>query len=113
MLEQRQRGQVEGRIAKEAEQRAIEQRRLPGSALPAADEDHDAGDIEQIEQDRGRELDLAQHVADLGGEEVLGDDAKEQKIKGDDDEQRHQIERGVSVHAKPSSPGNEGQSFAV
>ena len=39
VLEQRQRCQVEGRVA-EAEQRAIEQRRLPSGALPAADEDH-------------------------------------------------------------------------
>ncbi len=34
MREQRQRGQVEGRVAKQAEQRAIEQRRLPGTPCP-------------------------------------------------------------------------------
>jgi hypothetical protein len=53
--------------------------------------------IEQIEQHRRRQLDLAQHIADLRGEEILGDDPEEQEIEWDQDDQRRQIKHGISV----------------
>ena len=39
-------------------------------------------DVKQIEQDRRREPDLAQHVADLRGEKTLGDEPKNRKSIG-------------------------------
>src|SRR5439155_1071821 len=74
VLQERERGEIEGRVTKQAEQRAEQQGGLPGRRRRAGDEDHDADDIEQVKQDRRHELDLAQHVADLGGEKILGDD---------------------------------------
>jgi hypothetical protein len=55
--------------------------------------------IKQIEQNRGRGPDLAQHVADLRGEKALGDDAQKQKIDRDKDDQRRQIENNIPVHS--------------
>src|ERR1700730_7252429 len=100
MLQQRQRRQFKGRVAKEAEQGAIQQRRLRGGHYGSADKDQNSHHVKQIEQDRGRGPDFTQHVADLRGEKALGDKSKKHKIDRDEDDQGRQIENNIPVHSR-------------
>src|ERR1700704_3465532 len=101
MLQQRERRKFKGRVAKEAEQCAIQQRRLPDRSCRAADKNQNSHHVKQIEQDRGRWPYLAQDVADLGGEKALGDTPEKQKIDRDDDDQGRQIENDGPVQRQP------------
>jgi hypothetical protein len=85
MLEQRERRQIEGRIAEQTKQCAVQQRGLPGRAGRSADEDHRTHHIKQIEQDRRREPDLAQHVANLGDEKALCENPQKQEVQRHED----------------------------
>jgi hypothetical protein len=92
------RGKFEHRIATQPEQRAVQQRRLPGRGCRGADEDQDAHHIKRIEQDRWCEPDVTEHVADLRGEKSPGNGPEKKKIDRDDHNQCRQIKDGVSFH---------------
>jgi hypothetical protein len=75
---------------------------------PPADKDQHACDVKQIKQDCRRNPDLAQHVADLRGEEASCDDAEKQEIQRYQGNQRRKIEHKVPVllNLQPAAAGS-------